>query len=87
MGLHGASSARGGGASRAYGRYTVEEGLRLNLAMHQPFDAMLLWMTRETLLEEVEEIVAQDANDLSRKIDMPSTIVSVPRRQGNRTRL
>ena len=31
-----------GGASRAYGRYTVEEGLRLNLAMHQPFDAMLL---------------------------------------------
>ena len=75
-----------GGGSRAYGRYTVEESVTSNLACWPPFDAMLLWMTSETLLEEVSEIVAQATSDLSRKIDIPSTNVSVPRRQGSRTR-
>ena len=76
-----------GGASRAYGRYTVEPGVSVNLACWGPSDSLLLWMDQETLLAEIEEAVAQGSSDLSRKIDMPSTKSSAPRRQGNNTRL
>jgi hypothetical protein len=77
-----------GGASRAYGRYTVEAGMRVNLAFWKPFDALLLWMSRDTLLAEIAEIVAQRSTDLSRRIERPRTKISPVRlRQGSSTRL
>ena len=76
-----------GGVSRAYGRYTVEPGVLTRLPWWGPPDAVLLWMRQETLLDEIQEIVAQSTTDLSRKMERPMIIASVPRRHGSRTRL
>jgi len=74
------------GVSRAYGRYTVEPSMHANLACWPHSNGVLLWMTHETLLQEINDVVAHATNDLSRKIDIPSTMVSSPRRHGSRTR-
>jgi len=76
-----------GGASVAYGRYTVEDGLTVRLDFRSPFRAMLLWMAEDTMLGEIEAFIDQPTSDLSRSIEMPSTSESSrPRRQGSRIR-
>jgi GNAT superfamily N-acetyltransferase len=75
------------GLARANGPYRVEERVVLNLGFRGHLPLLLMWMPRNAMLEDVEEIVDQATVESSRRMETLSTRPSPPAaRQGIRRR-
>lgn len=55
----------------ASGPYTVEPGLISRISFRDEFPAIIMWMTAETMLRDMTELVAQEAADSERLMEMP----------------
>lgn len=75
------------GLIRANGPYEVEEAILMRLAFRGELPALLMWMGRDAMLSDIEDIVDQATVDSSRRIEMLSTYRSRSvRRQGMSSR-
>jgi GNAT superfamily N-acetyltransferase len=75
------------GLTQAYGSWQM--GGRL--AIHMPswrsdFELFFLWMTRDTLVEDIASACAHETGASARRIEIPITNVSLPERHGISTR-
>lgn len=60
------------GVPQALGPYIVEDGFRLKLAFRGEFHSLIMWMTVEAMLKDVQSIVDQATGVTERLIEIPS---------------
>jgi GNAT superfamily N-acetyltransferase len=75
-----------GGLPRANGPFRVHKPLLVSLAFHADLTAVLLGMSADAMLADLQGLVDQARTDSSRRIETPNTYISSPRRQGTRSR-
>lgn len=60
------------GVPRALGPYVVEDGFRLKLAFRGEFHSLIMWMTAQAMLTDVQSIVDQETEVTERLIEIPT---------------
>jgi GNAT superfamily N-acetyltransferase len=71
-----------GGLPKANGPFDVAKPLLVSLAFRGDLPSLLLGMSAAAMLADLEGIVDQARTDSSRRIEIPETNMSFPRRQG-----
>lgn len=59
------------GVPKALGPYVVEDGFRVSLAFRGEFHSLIMWMTAQAMLDDVQSIVDQAAAVTERLIEIP----------------
>jgi hypothetical protein len=55
----------------ASGPYTVEPGLISRIGFREEFSAVVMWMTAETMLRDLTQLVAQETTESERLMEIP----------------
>jgi GNAT superfamily N-acetyltransferase len=75
-----------GGLPKANGPFRVHKPLLVSLAFRGDLPALLLGMSAEAMLADLEGLVDQARTDSSRRMETPNTYMSWPRRHGTSRR-